>query len=318
LDPLTPSIDVIIPTFERWELTRRCLEHLREQTVGHAVFVVDNGSSDGTVENIRSDFPEVRLVASERGAGFPAACNRGVKAGANEVVVLLNNDVECRPDFLEKLVEPIRDDSSIGSAAAALVKLGGSTIDSVGLTADRTLTGFPRLRGRPASDAASGTPVLTGPAGAGGAYRRRAWEEVGGLDEHVLFYGEDLDLALRLRSAGWKTIAVPAAVAVHLGSATAGNRSAWQRYQGGFARGYFLRRYAVLRTPAGPRALLTEAVVVVGDAALSRDLSALRGRRSGWQAGRGVQRLPTPPADATDAAIGLIESLRLRRVVYAT
>ena len=68
-------------------------------------------------------------------------------------------------------------------------------------------------------------------------------------------YGEDVDLALRLRAAGWETVVVGDAVAVHIGSASAVARSSWQRYQGGFSRGYFLRRYGVLTTTAGPRTL---------------------------------------------------------------
>jgi N-acetylglucosaminyl-diphospho-decaprenol L-rhamnosyltransferase len=311
------SIDVVIPTHGLWELTERCLQRLRAQTVPHTVIVADNGSTDGTPDKIRASFAEVRLVETGGNLGFPVACNKGAAAGTGEVIVLLNNDVECRPDFLEQLVRPLADDRRLGSAAALLVRPGEGTIDSLGLTADPTLAGFPRLRGRSVAEAASPRPVLAGPSGGGGAYRRAAWEEVGGLDEGVLFYGEDVDLALRLRSAGWQTAAVPDAVAVHLGSASAGRRSAWQRYQGGFARGYFLRRYGILSSARGVRALATEAVVVAGDAVLSRDLRALAGRLAGWRAAKGLPRRPLPPRDAIDTTIGFWQSLRLRRVVYA-
>ena len=80
---------------------------------------------------------------------------------------------------------------------------------------------------------------------------------------------------------------MPAAVAVHHGSATAGNRSSWQRFQGGFARGYFLRRYGLMTSREAPRVAVTEAIVIAGDAFISRDLSALRGRAAGWRAARG-------------------------------
>jgi len=310
------SIDVVIVTFKRWELTESCLRHLQAQSVPHSLIVVDNGSQDDTADNLRASFPDAKVVVLETNLGFPAACNRGVAAGSADVIVLLNNDVDVRPDFLEKLVRPFEADRQVGSVAALLVQPGGKTIDCLGLAADRTLTGFPRLRGRPVGDAMSAEPVLVGPCGGGAAYRREAWEGVGGLDEGVLFYGEDLDLAFRIRSAGWKAAAVPDAVGVHLGSATLGHRSAWQRHQGGFGRGYFLRRYRVLRSSAGPRALVTEAVVVVGDAILGRDLSALRGRIAGWRAARGVAPSPRPPREAVDQTISFWESLRLRRVTY--
>ncbi len=132
------------------------------------------------------------------------------------------------------------------------------------------------------------------------------------------FYGEDIDLALRIAASGWAAVAVPEAVAVHLGSATAGPRSSWQRYEGGFARGYFLRRYGTLRTRASLRAGLTEAVVMCGDVAISHDLSATRGRLAGWRAAQGAGRREPPPTRAVDRSIGFLESLRMRRGVYAS
>jgi N-acetylglucosaminyl-diphospho-decaprenol L-rhamnosyltransferase len=313
---MTPSIDVVIPTHNGWGLTRSCLEHLRAQTVPHTVIVCDNGSSDGTPARVRESFPGVRLIELGDNLGFPRASNRGVQAGSGEIVVLLNNDVDCRPDFLEGLVEPF-EDPQVGSVAALLLRPGEQTIDSFGVTADATLAGYPRLRDRPFRDAQTTDPILVGPLGGAGAYRRRAWEDVGGLDDGVFIYGEDVELALRLRAAGWATAGVADAVGVHMGSATMGPRSPWQRYQGGFARGYFLRRYGVLRSRAGPRALATEALVVVGDALVfSRDLAALRGRIAGWRAARSLPRNPRPPEDAIERRITFLASLRLRVGVY--
>jgi N-acetylglucosaminyl-diphospho-decaprenol L-rhamnosyltransferase len=309
------SIDVAILAYGRWDLTARCLDLLAQQTVAHSMIVIDNGSTDGTADNVRASYPQVTLVELKTNVGLPLACNRGVAAGSGDVIVLLNNDIEPQADFVEKLVQPLRDDPSVGSAASLLVQPGGLVIDSVGLTADRTLAGFPRLSGKPVRDAASADPVLTGPCGGGGAYRRTAWNEVGGLDEGVRFYNEDLDLALRLRAAGWGAAAVPEAVAVHLGSATLGKRSAPQRRQSGFSRAYFVRRYRLLSGRSAVRVLATEAIVVAGDAVLSRDLSAGRGRLAGWRAARGVPARTMPPAAALDGGIGFAASLKLRREV---
>lgn len=312
------SIDVVIPTFNGWELTERCLACLRAQTVAHSVIAADNASTDGTPDRLHAAFPEVVLVETGGNLGFAVACNRGAAAGTGDVVVLLNNDVEARPDFVERLVAPLERDAAVGSVAALLVRPGEHMIDSIGLAADATLAVFPRLIGRPVRDAGLTDPLLVGPSGGAAAYRRSAWEEAGGLDEHVFGYHEDLDLAFRLRSAGWDAAAAPDAVGVHLGSATFGRRSAWQRYQGGFSRGYFLRRYGVLRSRAGVRTLATEAVVIAGDAVISNDLSALQGRLAGWRAAAGLRRRPLPPPGALDETIGFLESLRLRLGVYAS
>jgi N-acetylglucosaminyl-diphospho-decaprenol L-rhamnosyltransferase len=309
------TVDVVIPTHNGWQLTERCLSLLAAQTQPHVVVVADNGSTDDTVERLHADFGHVRIVALGANLGFAAACNRGVASGDGEIVVLLNNDVECRADFLERILDPFSDER-VGLVAATLVRPGEREIDSVGLTTDATLTGFARMHGRPIQEAGRPSPLLTGPSGGAGAYRRLAWEAVDGLDERIVSYSEDLDIAFRIRAAGWTAAAVPDAVAVHVGSATAGHRSRWQRYQGGFSRGYLVRRYGVLRGTAAFRALATEACVVVGDAMLSRDLSALRGRVSGWRAAGGLPRRPAPPPDAIDAGLGFWESVRLRRAAY--
>lgn len=306
------SIDVVIPTFNGWTHTERCLRHLRAQTVAHQVIVSDNGSTDGTQERIREEFPEVRLVQGVGNPGFPYACNRGAEAGRGDVIVLLNNDVDARPDFLERLIAPFATDERIGSIASTLLAADGREIDSVGLSADVTLAGWPRLRGQPATHADQPSPRLLGPSGGAGAYRRRAWEEVGGLDEGVRFYSEDVELALRLRASGWRAAAAPDAVAVHVGSATIGIRSAAQREASGFARAYFMGRYGVLRSSAAPRALVTELIVASADAVLHRDLAALRGRIRGLRASRRMPRQPMPPSDAREPQIGFFQSLWMR------
>lgn len=301
-----------------WDLTERCLLCLRAQTMPHNVIICDNGSKDGTPERVRQKFPGVQVIELGTNLGFARACNRGADVGSGEMIVLLNNDVECRPDFLECVARPLDGDQRVGSVASLLLQPGEARIESFGLVVDPTLAAYPRLRNRPIDEAQSTTPsVLAGPSGAAGAYRREAWQAVDGLDEAVFSYGEDADLALRLQAAGWSTAAASDAVAIHIGSATAGTRSDWQRYQGGFGRGYFLRRYGVLRGRHGPRAAFTEAIAVAGDALVySHDLAALRGRLAGWRAAGGRPRHTRPPVEAIDASITLAESLRLRRSVY--
>jgi GT2 family glycosyltransferase len=311
------TVDLVVPVRNGWKLTERCLEGLRQQTRHHNIVVCDNASTDGTPERVRRSFPEVHLVELGANLGFSVASNRGVNSGSGEVVVLLNNDVECRPDFLQRLLAVLEQNEQVGSVAALLLTPGGEQIESFGLTADPTLAGFPRLRGRAAGEAQTDRPVLVGPSGAAGAYRRQAWEAVGGLDEGVFSYGEDLDLALRLRAAGWTTAGASEALAVHLGSATAGRRSSWQRYQAGFSRGYFVRRYGLLNTRLAPRAVVTETIVTLADAvAFSRDFAGLNGRIAGWRAAGPRPRVPPPPPEAIDSRITFWSSLRLRLDVF--
>ena len=313
---MAASIDVVVPVHDHYALTSGCLEHLARQTVPHRVIVVDDGSTDGTPERLRGDWPAVGVIELGSNRGYTHAVNRGVDEGDGEYVVLLNNDVQLRPDCLARLSAALDADAALGSAASLMLapgEPGRQRIDSVGVTADVTLAGFARLQGRAASDAASATPVLAGPEGTAGAYRREAWVQVGGLDERIRAYMEILDLALRLRSAGWETTAVPGAAGVHLGSGTYGRRSAAQRRLSGFSRAYLLRRYGVMRGPAAARALLIESLVVAGDTLLCHDLQALLGRLEGWRAAAGCEPRPWPPAVAIDASISLRDSIALRR-----
>jgi N-acetylglucosaminyl-diphospho-decaprenol L-rhamnosyltransferase len=311
VDAVSSSVDVVIVAFNRYDLTDSCLRHLREQTLEHRVIVVDNGSTDDSRARLREEWPEVSVECFDENHGFPEACNRGVAAGCGEIVVLLNNDVDVWPGFLERVIAPLRD-AGVGSVAPLLLQADGERIDSVGMTADSVLAGFPRLRGLPADRARASRPVLVGPGGAAAAYRRAAWTQVGGMDEAIDFYMEDLDLALRLRIAGWRTVAEPGAVGVHLGSATLGRRSASSRRHGGFGRGYMLRRYGLLRGRGATRALGTEVLVVLGDLMISRDLTALHSRLRGWRVGGARPRLAGPPPESIDRSIGFRDSLRRR------
>lgn len=311
------SIDVVLVVYNRYDLTESCLLHLAVQTREHRVIVVDNGSTDDTRARVAAEWPQHDLLWVDDNQALSRSTNLGARHGDGDVIVWINNDVDCRPDFLEKLVAPMETGPKVGSASGLMLAPGEEVIDSIGLVADPTLTGFPRLQWQAAARAGDPEPVAVGPAGTAAAYRRSAWEQAGGLDEQIFAYCEDLDLALRLRAAGWQTALVPEAVGVHLGSATHGHRSSRQRHHGGFARGYLLRRYGVLRTRAGLRAFVTEAIVCAGDLVISRDLQATRGRISGWRAAKGLPRRDWPPADALAQSVSFRDSIALRRAVYA-
>ena len=312
---MAPSIDVVVPVHGGWELTRRCLETLAAQTVHHRVYVVDNASPDDTAQRISDEWAGVDLVPMGANRGYAAAVNAGTAAGTGDVVVVLNNDVECDPDFLEQLVAPLVAGPRLGMTTPLLLRPGREKVDGAGLLVDATIAAWPRLQGRPVSESGARDGVHAGPSGAAGAFRREALEAIGGFDERIFLYGEDLDAVLRVRAAGWEAALALEAVAVHVGGASTGRRSRWQRRQSAWARGYLLRRWGVLRTRAAARTLLLETAVAVGDLVASRDLAALAGRIAGWRAARGLERHPLPH-QALDP-MGWRENVRRRRCDYA-
>jgi N-acetylglucosaminyl-diphospho-decaprenol L-rhamnosyltransferase len=309
---MATSIDVVIVAHERYELMASALRHLEAQTVKHHAIVVDDGSANDICMRLRAEWPAVEVLRLDGRRSLSKARNYGVAAGSSEIVVLLDDDVDCRADFLERLLGPF-DDPTVGMVASLLLQSGEEEIEDMGLTSDPVLAGFPRLRGLPIDRAHQRKPLLAGPGASAGAYRRAAWEQVGGFDESLGTGSEDVDLALRLRIAGWTAAAEPKAVGVRIGSDPQGYRSPEQRRQQGFGRGYMLRRYGLLRGHDTPRALVTEAIVVLADLLGSRDMAALRGRLAGWRAGRSCPQLPLPPRGSCDREISLRSSLAMRR-----
>ena len=218
------GIDVVIPTWNGRELLARCLESLARQTVAHRVIVADNGSADGTVTFARDRFPAVDVVELDRNYGFAGGVNRGVERGEEPVVVLVNNDVECDPVFLERIVAPLADER-VGMVTGLLLRPGRTEIDNYGIECDATLAAYPRFAGAPYPETRIDDENLLGPSGGAAAYRREALAAAGGFDERMFAYMEDVDLALRLRADGWLAAGAPEATGIHLGSATIGHRS---------------------------------------------------------------------------------------------
>jgi len=293
------TADVVIPTWNGADLLCRCLRALAGEDA--RLIVVDNGSDDGTAERVRAEFPDVVLVALPENVGFGRAVNAGVDAGDGDAVVLVNNDVIVEPGFVRAITAPLAD-PAVGMVAGLTTIPGSGEIDGFGIELDRGLGAYNRGR--------RGTQPgrLAMPSGGAAAYRRRAFEAVGGFDATLFAYGEDVDLGLRLLAAGWRAAAAPDARGVHLGGATAGVDSPWQRELAGFARGFLLRRWGVLASRAAPWALVIDALVVGWGLVRHRTAVPLTARVRGWRAaGRGRRALP---AGAVDPGISLAEAVR--------
>lgn len=312
---IRPTIDIVVPVHGGWPHVEKCLAALEEQTVPVHVIVVDDRSPDDTLQRIRERFASFTIIANETNRGFAVSCNVGIAAGQAEIVMLLNSDVVARPDLAENVLGAFADGSAqLGSVAPLLLSPDGS-VDSFGITADPTLAGFVRFHGAAVPDVAAASPVVLGPYGAAAAYRRSALDGTGLLDENIFMYGEELELALRLRAAGWDAIAVAFVAGTHIGGASAGRESVRQRYLSGFGRGYTVRIYGLLRTRRAARTLLVEAAVTLARLVLRRDVASLRGRIAGWRAGAGVPKRRIP-ATGLDADIDLRLSLRMRSDDY--
>jgi N-acetylglucosaminyl-diphospho-decaprenol L-rhamnosyltransferase len=301
---------VYIPNWNGGEHLARALESLRTQTIDVDVVVADNGSSDGSDAMVAECFPEVWLLRLGENRGFGTALNRAVEAHPADAIVLLNNDAAAEPRFVEALLDGLGD--GVDSVAGVMLQESDpGSIDSAGVVADRTLMGFDYLHGEPIAAAAS-APAPLGPTGGAALYRREAFEAVGGFDERIFLYYEDLDLALRLAARGGSCQLAPEARALHAYSAGLGAASAAKYARTGWSRGYMLRRYGVMRDPRlALRVLASEGAIGAGQLLRDRTAAGTSGRLRGYQAGAGLPRREVGSAPLLD--LNFREALALRR-----
>lgn len=306
--------DIVVPVHGGWVHVEKCLQSLRLQTVPCRVIVVGDKSPDDTLARVRTAFPDFEVFANDENSGFAKTCNRGIRLSSSPIVVLLNSDVVAAPTLVETIVEAMSEMPTAGSAAAVLLDQEG-WVDSFGMAGDCTLATYVRFHGARRDDVSASDPVVLGPYGAVAAYRRKALDEVGLLDENIFMYGEEAELNLRLGAAGWAAIAVDEVVGTHVGGASAGLGSPRQRYLAEFGRGYTMRVYGVLSGRHAVRAATIELIVFVASLLTQKDLSGFRGRRAGWRAGRGVPRRSARGA-GLDESIDLRTSIAMRRPNY--
>ncbi len=221
-------IDVIIPNYNGVALLPTCLDALRAQTRrDFQITVVDDGSTDGSRSLLAAAYPEVQVLALPRNRGLAAAVNAGIAATRRPFVVLLNNDTEAHPAWLEQLVGALERHPTYAFAASKLLLFDRR--DHIHSAGD-----FYRPNGEPGSrgvwepdrgqyDALS---EVFGPCAGAAAYRRAALEALAEdgkiLDEDLVMYCEDVDLNLRARRRGMRTLFVPTAVVYHKLSASGG------------------------------------------------------------------------------------------------
>lgn len=288
----------------------RTLDSLAEPAIRNRTVVVDNASADGSTEEARRLHPEVEVLELDRNLGFGGALNLATKEVPGDPLIFLNNDVRCEPGFVENLVGAL-DPETASVAGVLLQDDRPELIDSAGVMVEHdTLMAFDYLHGNQL-DALDAAADPLGPCGGAALFRRQAFEELGGFDERIFVYYEDVDLALRMRVAGHACRLAPEARALHRQSATLGKRSARKYSMTGWSRGYLMRRYGVMRSPgSGTRALLCEATICSAQIFRDRTLSGLSGRLRGWIDAGGLPLRPVPEQGLLDLGIG--ERLRLR------
>lgn len=224
----SPRVSIVIPTFNKLEFTRRCLESIAQHTPAGLceIIVVDNGSTDGTVEFLKSEEAAGRLRALINGKnlGFAKACNLGAKAARGRWLLLLNNDTEARPNWIEPLLRTAEQDPRVGAVGSKLLFPDG-TLQHAGVVL---------LNDEPHDDPLLARHVFHGERGdlpdANRPMIYRAltaacllvdlplFLEIGGFDEEFYNGYEDVDLCFRIQAANRLLVYQPESVLTHFES----------------------------------------------------------------------------------------------------
>jgi GT2 family glycosyltransferase len=219
------GISIIIVNYNTADLLVPCLNSVMPWSeLGLEVIVVDNASRDDSAAMVSQDFPWVNLIANESNAGFARANNQALKLSRREYVYFLNPDTVLQSGVFEAMIGFMESHRDVGLAGTRILNPNGSVQSSV----ERRYPGERRaqqdLRGLPGDIAW----VL----GASMFARRAIVEDLGGFDEEFFLYGEEQDLCLRIRRAGWKIGFIPDAVVIHWGGQserTTSTEDLWKR-----------------------------------------------------------------------------------------
>ena len=220
---------MVIVTWNRRSLLHACLTSLSRQVGAEfETIVVDNGSEDGSAEMAEREFG-ARVIRNSVNRGFCAANNQGIATARGEFVALLNNDAEAEPGWLAALHRICSRAPEIGMAASKVVVWEDPRrIDKVG----HLIYPDGQNKGRGSGAIDSGQfdreEEVLWPDGCAAMYRKEMLDRIGGFDEDFFAYGDDAELGLRARIAGWKCLYSPQAVVRHHRGSTLGKGSMWR------------------------------------------------------------------------------------------
>jgi GT2 family glycosyltransferase len=230
------NVSIVIVTWNSAAHLPACLDALTAQTYqDFDVVLVDNGSTDGCVDEAESRWPELRLQVVKLGEnkGFAAANNTGARLAGGQWLALLNADAFPDTHWLEELLKAAGNNLKYSIfASRQLLANDTSILDGAGDIYHVSGLAWRRFHGLPAGDFGMKTEEVFSPCGAAALYLRDMFVLAGGFDEDFFSYFEDIDLGFRLRLMGFKCLYVPQAVVEHVGSASTGRRSAFAIYHG--------------------------------------------------------------------------------------
>jgi radical SAM protein with 4Fe4S-binding SPASM domain len=211
-----PLVSVITVNYNGKHLLRDCFESLQNLNYPKTkieIFMVDNGSVDGSIDYVRNNFPKVKIITNNEN-NYARANNLGIKAAKGEFIALINNDVKVDKNWLLTLVETAQKDNSIGAVGSKILFMDG-TIQSIGHQENPDFYWCDIAFGEEDTGKYCAIREVEGICGCSVLYRKECLKDVGFLDEDFNMFVEDVDLCIRCRKKGWKLVTCPGSILHH-------------------------------------------------------------------------------------------------------
>jgi O-antigen biosynthesis protein len=241
--PAALAASVVIPNWNGRDLLGKYIPSIVEALAGNPaneILVVDNGSTDGSVDYLRAHVPSVHVLALPANLGFGGGSNAGFRAAANDIVVLLNSDMRVAPDFLAPLLEGFRDPDVFAVACQIFFSDPAKLREETGLTQGWWQDGGLRVRHRIDPEIDDLFPCFYG-GGGSCAFDRHKFLELGGFDPLLEpFYLEDTDLGYLAWKRGWKVLYQPRSIVYHEHRGTIGKTFSQEFIQGVLKKNFVL------------------------------------------------------------------------------
>ena len=206
-------ISVIVVNWNGKQHLEDCFSSLLKQTYpGLEIIMVDNASNDGSVDFMKENFPEVKLVQNNTNIGFGPAVNKGMAEGKSEYLIFLNNDLTLEPTCISELLKSLEKPNVGGAIPKILMHGEKDKINSFGVDINYVGIACPRYIYEKDSDSLKEEEV---PCGGIFMFHRDIVDKLGGFDESIFFYHEDHDLSWRIRLLGLKMVVNPRAIIYH-------------------------------------------------------------------------------------------------------
>ena len=204
-----PKVSVIIVNYNGKTLLEKCLESLAKVNYENfEIILVDNNSTDGTVEFVTKTYPSIIIIKLDSNRGFAEPNNIGAKIASGKYLLFLNNDTIVTPNFISEMVKVIEKDKKIAICQSLLLRLDGSIdssgdfIDQLGVVYNST-TKINEIR------------EISSARGASMLIRKNVFEELDGFDEKFFMCFEDYDFCLRVKNKGYRIVYYPSARVTH-------------------------------------------------------------------------------------------------------